>query len=74
MRSVIGRRLCGTIGLSLLGGLMLAFGPQMIRIVTHLDVTDEDVERAGEIMQQVWRELGHSPAKSDSGGRVVSVA
>lgn len=57
-----------------LGLLMLAFGPQMIRIVTHLDVTGEDVERAGDILQQVWSQLGHGPAKSESGGRVVSVA
>jgi threonine aldolase len=56
------------------GLMMLALGPQTIRIVTHLDVTGENVERAGEILQQVWNQLGGGPAKSENGGRVVSVA
>ncbi len=41
------------------GLLMLATGPEMIRAVTHLDVTAADVDRAIEILGEVAR----SPAK-----------
>ncbi len=57
------------------GLLMLAVAPQMIRLVTHLDVTNEDVERAGGILQEVWQELDRGTAALNTGSnRVVSVA
>lgn len=43
------------------GLLMLAVGPQLIRAVTHLDVTGDDVNAAGEILQRVWREIAATP-------------
>ncbi len=39
------------------GLLMYAIGPQMIRIVTHLDVSAAAVEQAGEILKEVWKGL-----------------
>ncbi|MDX1962561.1 MAG: GntG family PLP-dependent aldolase [Pirellulales bacterium] len=49
-------RLCGEQGL-----LVLSLGPQMIRAVTHLDVTAEDTAAAGRILQNVWRQLAARP-------------
>ena len=37
------------------GVLMLPLGPRLVRAVTHLDVTMDDVERAVEILKQVCR-------------------
>jgi threonine aldolase len=39
------------------GLLMYAIGPQMIRIVTHLDVNAEAVEQASVILKNLWKEL-----------------
>lgn len=39
------------------GLLMYAIGPQMIRIVTHLDVNAEAIEQAGVILKNIWKEL-----------------
>ena len=44
------------------GVLVLAFGAEKIRAVTHLDVTEADVRRAGEIIRQTvakWRPAEH---------------
>jgi hypothetical protein len=36
--------------------LVLAIGPQSIRIVTHLDVNESQVREAGRILQEVAEE------------------
>ena len=41
------------------GVLVLAFGPTKIRAVTHLDVDEADVRRAGQIIRETverWRQ------------------
>jgi threonine aldolase len=40
------------------GVLVLAFGPTKIRAVTHLDVTEAEVRRAGEIIRETAGSLG----------------
>ena len=35
------------------GVLISAFGPRTIRVVTHLDVTAEQCERAGKVLAKV---------------------
>lgn len=40
------------------GVLVLAFGPTKIRAVTHLDVTEAEVRRAGEIIWETVERLG----------------
>ena len=40
------------------GVLVLAFGPTKIRAVTHLDVTEAEIRRAGEIIQATAKRLG----------------
>ncbi len=46
------------------GLLMLALGPNMIRAVTHLDVTADDVKLAGEILRQAVTDCqSHRPMK-----------
>jgi threonine aldolase len=35
------------------GVLVLAFGPQQLRAVTHLDVSADDVQRAGEVLREI---------------------
>jgi threonine aldolase len=37
------------------GVLMLPFGPQLIRAVTHLDISQSDIERAAETLQRLAR-------------------
>lgn len=41
------------------GVLVLAFGPTKIRAVTHLDVTQAEVRRAGEIIRETLERLGN---------------
>jgi len=51
------------------GVKMIAFGPQLIRAVTHLDVSRTDVERACEALAETVRECGkskHVPSAMDS--------
>ena len=48
--------------LAVRGVLMLAIGPQLIRAVTHLDVTRDDVLRAGEILAEVAADRKKRPA------------
>jgi threonine aldolase len=51
------------------GILMLPFGKTLIRAVTHLDVTSQDIERALEITANVFSSLerrAHPPMKSPS--------
>ncbi len=61
-----------------LGLLLLAFSPTMIRAVTHLDFDDAQLQRAQQILAQVWQLLGATPAQRTelpaSGGKVVTVA
>lgn len=45
------------------GLLMLPVGPQLVRAVTHLDVTADDVERAGQILKDVVLERSGSTAR-----------
>jgi threonine aldolase len=46
------------------GLLMLSVGPQLIRAVTHLDVSARDVERAGEILQETARAALHAQSRT----------
>jgi threonine aldolase len=39
------------------GLMMYAIGPQMIRIVTHLDVSSEAIEQSGVILKKIWKEI-----------------
>jgi threonine aldolase len=61
-----------------LGLLMLAVSPTTIRTVTHLDFDDAQLQRAQQILAQVWQLLGATPAQRTelpaSGGKVVTVA
>jgi threonine aldolase len=46
------------------GVLISAFGPQMMRAVTHLDVGREDVERAAAVLGEAAREAARGARKS----------
>ncbi len=51
------------------GVKMIAFGPQLIRAVTHLDVNARDIERACQVLGAVVRECSggkHQPSAMDS--------
>jgi threonine aldolase len=48
------------------GLLMLAVGPQSIRAVTHLDVSADDVEQAGEVLRQVAGRTAAEPLAAAS--------
>ena len=48
------------------GLLVLAVGPQSIRAVTHLDVSADDVEQAGEILRQVAGRTAAEPLAAAS--------
>lgn len=46
------------------GVLMLPFGPQQIRAVTHLDVSRRDIERAAEIIGKILEGVGELGGRS----------
>jgi threonine aldolase len=51
------------------GVKMIAFGPQLIRAVTHLDVTRRDIDRASEVLTEVVQECSagaHQRSELDS--------
>jgi threonine aldolase len=51
------------------GVKMIAFGPQLIRAVTHLDVTRREIQRACEVLGEVVRECSagkYQPSALDS--------
>jgi hypothetical protein len=41
------------------GVLVFAFGPTKIRAVTHLDVSEPEVRRAGEILRETVEKCRH---------------
>ena len=49
------------------GLLMLALGPQQVRAVTHLDVTEADTIRAGQILAEVAERAPRTKVKAGQG-------
>jgi len=54
------------------GVLISAFGGQLMRAVTHLDVSDADIKRAGEVLREAAREAAGQATSQPATGAVYA--